>query len=91
MNIYRKQTQAKCQISNSKSPQHQKQMHPCCKSKNKKESNNSKQLIKDHRTINNRLNGGNIGLEKEYCSILTKKEEESLVRFCKNKSEACSL
>ena len=45
-------------------------------------------LIKDHRTINNRLNGGNIGLEKEYCSILTKKEEESLVRFCKNKSRS---
>ena len=45
-------------------------------------------LIKDHRTINKRLNGGNIGLEKEYCSILTKKEEESLVRFCKNKSRS---
>ena len=48
-------------------------------------------LIKDHRTINKRLNGGNIGLEKEYCSILTKKRRSLLLDSAKTRAEACSL
>ena len=43
-------------------------------------------LIKDNRTINKRLDGGTIGDEKEYCSVLTKSEEHSLVRFVKNRN-----
>ena len=45
-------------------------------------------LIKDKATINNRLDNKVItGKEKEYCSILTSEEEESLVRFVKNKNQ----
>ena len=44
-------------------------------------------LIKYKATINNRLDNKVItGKEKEYCSILTNEEEESLVRFVKNKN-----
>ena len=44
-------------------------------------------LIKDPRTINKRLDGViQTGKEKEYCSIFTNEEEESLVRYIKNKN-----
>ena len=44
-------------------------------------------LIKDLRTINKRLDGTiQTGKEKEYCSIFTNDEEESLVRHVKNKN-----
>jgi len=46
-------------------------------------------LIKDPRTINSRLdNNVKTGAERDYCSILTSKEEESLVRRLKNKNRA---
>ena len=44
-------------------------------------------LIKDARSINDRLDGKiQHGAEREYCSVLTSKEEESLVRHVKNKN-----
>ena len=44
-------------------------------------------LVKKYTTIDNRLDGKvTHGAEREYCSILTSKEEESLVRYLKNKS-----
>lgn len=44
-------------------------------------------LIKDRRTINKRLDGEiQTGEEKSYCSILTNEEENSIVRFLKNKN-----
>ena len=46
-------------------------------------------LIKDPRTINSRLdNNVKTGAERDYCSILTSKEEDSLVRHLKNKNRA---
>ena len=44
-------------------------------------------LIKDRRTINKRLDGDVItGKEKEYCTILTDEEEETVVCHAKNMS-----
>ena len=44
-------------------------------------------LIKDLRTINKRLDGViETGKEKQYCSIFTVEEEESIVRHVKNKN-----
>ena len=44
-------------------------------------------LIKDKATINRRLDKKvTTGKEKEYCTILTTEEEESLVSFVKNKN-----
>ena len=44
-------------------------------------------LIKDARSVNSRLDGGvQNGAEREYCSILTNKEEEAVVRHVKNKN-----
>lgn len=44
-------------------------------------------LIKDLRTINKRLDGIIVtGKEKEYCSIFTVEEEESIVQHIKNKN-----
>lgn len=46
-------------------------------------------LIKDRETINRRLDGTIVnGSEKQYCSILTVKEEESIVTFVKNKNRS---
>ena len=46
-------------------------------------------LIKDRETINRRLDGTIVtGLEKQYCSILTVAEEDSIVSFVKNKNRA---
>lgn len=44
-------------------------------------------LIKSRSTTDNRLDGKIItGCKKQYCSILTNEEEESVVRFVKNKN-----
>ena len=44
-------------------------------------------LIKDLRTINKRIDCVVVtGNEKEYCSIFTKDEEESLVCYIRNKN-----
>ena len=44
-------------------------------------------MIKDLRTINKRLDGVIVtGKEKEYCSIFTVEEEESIVGHIKNKN-----
>lgn len=44
-------------------------------------------LIRDARTINKRLDSKiETGEEKRYCSILTDKEELSLVRYLKNRN-----
>ena len=43
--------------------------------------------IKDPRTINKRLDGViETGKEKDYCKILTSTEEESLLRYIKNRN-----
>ena len=46
-------------------------------------------LIKDHRTINRRLEDSNnkieIGEEKSYCQILTSSKEKEYVRYLMNK------
>ena len=44
-------------------------------------------LIKSRSTIDSRLDGKVVtGSEKQYCSILTDEEEESVVRFVRNKN-----
>ena len=44
-------------------------------------------LVKDLRTINKRLDGVvETGKEKEYCTIFTTEEEESIVCYIKNKN-----
>ena len=44
-------------------------------------------LIKSRSTIDSRLDGKVVtGSEKQYCSILTNQEKESIVRFVKNKN-----
>ena len=44
-------------------------------------------LTKSRSTIGSRLNGKVVtGSEKQYCSIPTNEEEESIVRFVKNKN-----
>ena len=46
-------------------------------------------LIKDRQTINSRLDGKIVnGREREYCSILTEDEEQSIVAYVKNKNRA---
>ena len=44
-------------------------------------------LIKSRSTIDSRFDGKVVtGSEKQYCSILTNEEEESIVRFVRNKN-----
>lgn len=46
-------------------------------------------LIKDRQTINRRLDGKvKNGSEREYCTILTQEEEESIIAYIKNKNRA---
>ena len=47
-------------------------------------------LLRDARAINNRLDGKVMHQkEREYCQVLTDKEEKTLVRYVKNKNRAC--
>ena len=47
-------------------------------------------LVKTERSIRRRLDGDiQHGAEKRYCTILTSKEEEALVKYLKNKNRAC--